>query len=257
MSALDAIKSGRALRVAISRGADETRERVWEPLNHWFGMPNVPQMTGGRVVSADPTEFVATLLPEADIAALSAEHDQVQEDLASRRASIDLIYGDSFAIEKGTSFFLYAVTRTQKPDHVLETGIADGVSSYVLLAAMDRNGKGTLHSTDIRPNAGELVGSSARWDRFILDRRQPAKSITAYVRGLPELDLFMHDSLHRRSWHQRELALAYSRLRAGGILASDDVNSSFAYSDFCAAHDLEPKFLFDQRKFVGAAFKPR
>lgn len=134
-----------------------------------------------------------------------------------------------------------------KPAHVLETGVADGVSSFVFLAAMDRNGTGTLHSTDIRPNAGALVNSRDHWDLFLVDRRTPARSLAKYVRSLPPLDLFVHDSLHLRAWQLLELRLAYTHLRSGGVLASDDVDSSFAYGDFCQEAVLNRHFCLIRR----------
>lgn len=252
---LDAIRSGRAAQVGLQTLNQMTRDRVWEPLNHRYGVPIVAQMTGGRAVFTEPEAFLSDLFPGADVASLIAEHDEVQAELAQQRARADLVYGQVFDVEVGTSLCLYAMTRILKPEHVLETGVADGVSSFVFLAALARNGAGTLHSTDIRPNAGALVKEQDQWDLFLLDRRAPARSLTNYVRGLPPLDIFVHDSLHRRAWQLKELRLAYARLRTGGVLASDDVDSSFAYGDFCAEAGLEPSLLFDQRKFFGAARK--
>lgn len=252
---LDAIRSGRAARVALQTLNQISRKRVWEPLNHRYGLPTVPQMSGGRAVFADPSAFLSALFPTADVPSLLAEHDEVQTKLTQRRARADLVYGESFDVGQGTSLCLYAMTRILKPAHVLETGVADGVSSFVFLAAMDRNGTGTLHSTDIRPNAGALVNGRDHWDLFLVDRRTPARSLAKYVRSLPPLDLFVHDSLHLRAWQLLELRLAYTHLRSGGVLASDDVDSSFAYGDFCQEASLEPSFLFDQTKFFGAARK--
>jgi len=254
-SFVDAIRSGRAARVGLQALSQITRERVWEPLNHRYGVPLVAQMAGGRAVFTEPEAFLSGMFPDVDVASLVAEHDEVQAELAQQRARADLVYGRVFDVEVGTSLCLYAMTRILKPEHVLETGVADGVSSFVFLAALARNGAGILHSTDIRPNAGVLVKEQDQWDLFLLDRRAPARSLTNYVQGLPPLGVFVHDSLHRRAWQLLELRLAYTRLRSGGVLASDDVDSSFAYGDFCAEAGLEPSFLFDHRKFFGAARK--
>ena len=207
-STLDAIRSGRAARVALQTLNQISRKRVWEPLNHRYGLPTVLQMSGGRAVFADPSAFLSALFPTADVPSLLAEHDEVQTKLTQRRARADLVYGESFDVGQGTSLCLYGMTRILKPAHVLETGVADGVSSFVFLAAMDRNGTGTLHSTDIRPNAGALVNSRDHWDLFLVDRRTPARSLAKYVRSLPPLDLFVHDSLHLRAWQLLELRLA-------------------------------------------------
>lgn len=44
--------------------------------------------------------------------------------------------------------YLYALARETKPDIVVETGVASGVSSYAILQAMEDNGKGLLYSVE-------------------------------------------------------------------------------------------------------------
>ena len=43
---------------------------------------------------------------------------------------------------------LYFLTRYLSPGNVLETGVAAGFSSYAILSALQKNGKGTLYSSD-------------------------------------------------------------------------------------------------------------
>ena len=43
----------------------------------------------------------------------------------------------------------YAAVRALRPDLVVETGVASGVSSAYILLALERNAKGTLHSVEI------------------------------------------------------------------------------------------------------------
>ena len=43
---------------------------------------------------------------------------------------------------------LYFLTRYLVPKNVLETGVAAGFSSYAILSALKKNGKGTLYSSD-------------------------------------------------------------------------------------------------------------
>jgi hypothetical protein len=38
----------------------------------------------------------------------------------------------------------------------------------------------------------------------------------------------------------------------GAVLASDDVDASFAFATFCERHGLRAEFIFDGRKFFGA-----
>ncbi len=43
---------------------------------------------------------------------------------------------------------LYFLTRYLSPNNVLETGVAAGFSSYAILSALQKNGKGRLYSSD-------------------------------------------------------------------------------------------------------------
>jgi hypothetical protein len=67
----------------------------------------------------------------------------------------------------------YAFVRELKPSLVVETGIQDGLSSIVLLRALERNGEegspGRLKSFDIMPGSGWLVSDRYRasWELTI------------------------------------------------------------------------------------------
>ena len=45
--------------------------------------------------------------------------------------------------------FLYFIVRMADPEIMVETGVARGVSSWTILNAMHRNGKGKLYSIDL------------------------------------------------------------------------------------------------------------
>nr|WP_302180972.1 class I SAM-dependent methyltransferase [Haloarcula salina] len=63
---------------------------------------------------------------------------------------------------------LYAALRTVRPESVVEVGVANGVSSYYILAALERNGNGgTLTSIDLpkyeNDHTGEWDESAGAW----------------------------------------------------------------------------------------------
>ncbi|MFM8856998.1 MAG: class I SAM-dependent methyltransferase, partial [Actinomycetota bacterium] len=51
----------------------------------------------------------------------------------------------------------YALVRAMKPGHVVETGTDKGLGSLVIAAALLRNGRGSLTTIDINPQAGYLL----------------------------------------------------------------------------------------------------
>ena len=143
----------------------------------------------------------------------------VVESITCRRSTT--AYPDFFAVEIGSVTPLHAIVRTKQPDVMIETGVADGFSTAVILAAMETNGRGELHSYDIADDVGACVTDRTRWTLHI---REPLPS--------SPIDLFLHDSDHSYANQSAEYVAAWSILRPGGLLLSDDVDWSCAFLDF-------------------------
>jgi predicted O-methyltransferase YrrM len=133
----------------------------------------------------------------------------------------------------------YAIIRALKPDRVLETGIANGVSSAYLLLAMERNQKGSLYSIDVNDGSylpsGKQVGwvvpawLKERWTVHLGDARELLPSVLAELKSL---DVFIHDSMHTYEHMKFEYEQAYPYLRQDGILISDDALWNPAFKEF-------------------------
>ena len=108
--------------------------------------------------------------------------------------------------------------------------MSDGLSSWLILAAMEANGTGTLTSVDWpvlgiprlygRP-PGWLVPSQlrARW-RLVLGRSE--RVLPSEEDQVRPLDLFLHDSEHSYENMIREFRFASSISGDGGLILSDD-----------------------------------
>lgn len=118
---------------------------------------------------------------------------------------------------------------------------------------MQRNGFGTLHSVDISPNVGVLVDEDERkhWNLHLLPHNDRAAAFNSLVAEIGELDLFLHDSDHSYRWQMMEYRAANKSLGKGGMLLSDDVDSSYAFIDHCAGRNAQPLLLFDFSKVFG------
>ena len=77
------------------------------------------------------------------------------------------------------------------------------------------------------------------------------KDLYRVAASLPDVDLFIHDSDHSYRWQAAEYATFADRMRFGTYLLSDDVDLSFAFSDFCRARALTPRLLIDTPHAVG------
>ena len=134
---------------------------------------------------------------------------------------------------------LYMITRLTKPNAVVETGVASGVSSTYLLQALEDNKKGELYSIDISARiprgekpTGWIIPSRLRhrWN-FILGKS--SEKLLPLLEKLGEIDIFLHDSLHTYENMLWEYETTWPFIRKDGILLSHDVQQNYAFSDFC------------------------
>jgi len=133
----------------------------------------------------------------------------------------------------------YVLCRAMKPRVVLETGVAYGVISAYILMALNRNRQGILHSVDLPPlysEADQFVGIlipdnlRSRWSlhRGISKRVLPSLLPTI----VPQIDIFVHDSLHTYQNMHREFRLIDPYLAPNWGVISDDVDQNLAFQDW-------------------------
>lgn len=219
-----------------------------------YTAPTVMDFTrSGGALATSAAAFLENLgWQAADIARVLDEYQEVAEGLAGRYAEVKLHYPRTHGVEAQTSAVLYGLCRLLKPRSVVETGVADGRSSWLILAALKRNGEGLLYSFDINHTAGRLVGEHPQWRLEILDRDKPDASFRRALRQIERIDLFFHDSDHLYLPQLYEYEQAWPRMTEGGVFASDDVNASRAFLDFCQQQGQRAAYLFDSRKITGA-----
>lgn len=150
------------------------------------------------------------------------------------------------------------LVRIWKPEVVVETGVADGASSRAILSALEANRSGRLTSLDIRPGVGSLVPVSLRhrWRFEQLPVHGKKRAFLIVLKSSGTLDMFVHDSNHSYSWQLFEYESAYNALRPGGLLLSDDVDYSYAMTDFAIKHNVECVTVTGGRKMFGIVIKP-
>lgn len=162
-----------------------------------------------------------------------AQHIRQTRDLHGR-ASISTadLYAKKVLIQ-------YAIVRALEPDLVVETGIANGVSSSYLLLAMEKNRKGHLHSVEVDDSHVLLEGRDPGWIvpdplrvRWSIHMGPSELILPHLLRALPPLDIFIHDSLHTYEHMMLEFEAAFPHLRPGGLLLADDATWNAAFPKF-------------------------
>lgn len=147
-------------------------------------------------------------------------------------------------IEEEDALILYSMCRLARPRVVIETGVSDGVSSAMFLAALGRNGYGTLLSIDF-PLVGmpRVYGKRAGWvipdelrSRWNLFSGKSRRLLNTILQPQDRIDLFFHDSEHSYANMYTELLTAASLGKPGTILLVDDAFENDALLD--VAHEI-------------------
>jgi hypothetical protein len=136
---------------------------------------------------------------------------------------------------------IWCLVRHLSPNDVVETGVGHGVTSRVILDALERNGKGHLWSIDLPPlervwqnQVGLAVGNRYR-NRWTYIKGSSRFRLPKLLSKLDQVDLFIHDSLHSERNVRFELDRVWKRLAAGGAVVVDDVDANRGFQSFTQA----------------------
>jgi predicted O-methyltransferase YrrM len=137
---------------------------------------------------------------------------------------------------------VYEVARATRPDIIVETGVATGVTSAHLLAALEDNGHGVLHSIDLPPtnmvaagHVGAAIPDNLR-ERWIYHWGASRRLLPKLLDDLQGRLMFVHDSDHSYANMAWEIRNAWQAMSSGGVIVCDDVDMHTAFLD--TAHEL-------------------
>jgi hypothetical protein len=159
---------------------------------------------------------------------------------------------------------VWGLTRHLRPQRVVETGVAHGLTSRFILEALASNGSGGLWSIDLPPLDRDLrrqVGiavTPALSRRWTYIQGSSRRHLPRLLSDLGQVDLFVHDSLHSERNVRFELDNVWAKLRPGGAAIVDDVDANWGFHSFtndvcsdrhlvCEAEPISP----DHRRFNG------
>ncbi len=146
---------------------------------------------------------------------------------------------------------LYSLIRENKPSTVIETGVCNGMSSTMILKALEDNKKGKLYSVDLPVVAGSIEGRTGavlppgkssgwvvpeeykhRWDLLLGNTYYVLPKI---FQEIGETDIFIHDSGHSYETMMFEFGIAWYHLNETGFLIADNTDKNDAFRDFARA----------------------
>lgn len=133
---------------------------------------------------------------------------------------------------------IWCLVAHSRPATVVETGVAHGLTSRVILEGLQRNGNGHLWSVDLpavdpalHHEIGMAVPEHLR-SRWTYVQGTSRRRLPALVRRLQGIDLFIHDSLHTSRNMYFELDTVWPTLSPGGAAVVDDINRNLGFSRF-------------------------
>jgi hypothetical protein len=141
-----------------------------------------------------------------------------------------------------------ALVNLVKPEIVVETGVANGVSSRIITKNLLTTS--TLYSFDTDPLTSESVSGCKNWRWNLVDTYRPEESLLKVVSKIgPDIDIWIHDSDHSGYWQNFEYKIAIKNLKVGGFLISDDIQDSSAWlRNFGTSGNLQ---FSDGHKLIG------
>ncbi len=144
---------------------------------------------------------------------------------------------------------IWCLVRHLKPQNVVETGVAHGVTSRIILEALKSNGSGHLWSIDLPPReriwqkqVGMAVGGNHA-DRWSYIKGSSRRRLPKLLSELGQIDLFIHDSLHSERNVVFELEHAWAALRPGGAIVVDDVDVNWGLHSFTPSFSGHPSMI--------------
>jgi predicted O-methyltransferase YrrM len=162
--------------------------------------------------------------------------------------------GSTMAGDSKLGRLVYAVARCVRPDTIVETGVATGVTSAHLLAALEDTGHGMLHSIDLPPTdmiAAGHVGAAIPDDlrgRWVYHWGASRRLLPKLLDGVCGRLMFVHDSDHSYVNMAREIRSAWQAMGLGGVIVCDDVHLNSAFPDVANELGAIPRFVEQAEK---------
>jgi Methyltransferase domain len=138
---------------------------------------------------------------------------------------------------------VWCVARHARPEVVIETGVAHGVTSRIVLEALAKNQLGHLWSIDLpfpfdhrlHGETGIVVTDACR-PRWSYLEGSSKQRLPPLISEVGHVEMFIHDSLHTAENTVFEMEKAASAMSPGGIILVDDIDTHVGFETFAKRH---------------------
>ena len=222
---------------------------------------------GGRTDKGPQGSFKDLLLftaPSHEFLAACGRFQASAETIRSHKEYLNLFnhrtkkprsgfFGEVYDLGAGLGFLLFELIETEKPRKVIETGIAAGASSNLILDRLNVRGIGNLVSVDITSKVGELVDEQLKncWTIEVLPKLRKQKAFLRILELNKDATIFLHDSDHSIRWQLFEINSVMSSIPGIKHILVDDVNKEFETYALNNLPDWKLVVIDEGRKFSG------
>ncbi len=150
----------------------------------------------------------------------------------------------------------YLLCRVLEPETVVETGVAYGVTSATILAALHKNRKGTLHSVDLPPvghrashvHIGMMIPPEYRnrWHLHLGSSKRVLPSLLS--KDLAKVDIFIHDSANTHKVQRMELKAVWSYMSSRSAIIVNGIHRNTAFAESVKENKVDCWFAIEQRE---------
>lgn len=180
---------------------------------------------------------------EAEFLLLTKEFDGRKKILLNK---IPKIFDADISLAK----ICYYLVRCQKPEIIVETGVANGATSNFILSAFKKNRCGLLHSIDLPPlsadqKIGQLVDEDLK-NNWYLYKGSSLRLLSKIINKVKKIDLFLHDSANISTIQKFEVKKIYGSLNFKGIIIMNNIGTSNAFLELVEELKPEAYFIIEQ-----------
>jgi hypothetical protein len=139
-------------------------------------------------------------------------------------------FDEIYDLGPALGLILFELIKNERPVKVIETGVAAGASSNLILESLNRTGSGSLTSVDITLKVGELVEDhlKVRWEVKVLPKSFKKKAFTGILNANSDATIFVHDSDHSLNWQIFEISSVVAAIPNINFILVDDVSIELA-----------------------------
>jgi predicted O-methyltransferase YrrM len=197
-----------------------------------------------KLERGNPDDLFVSDLAGVETKVAQDENKRAMEDQEFRHSIEQTMAegGRSNYIQICAPFELYALTKIKKPRHIVEVGVAAGVSSaYFLRGLQSLGSEGVLHSIDMPEHESESrltrckiswalpPGKRSGWavprnlrENWDLRLGKSSDVLPDLIREIGRVDLFLYDVPYEIEGAKEDFRIVDQKLRKGSIVLADN-----------------------------------